>query len=159
MPSRLSAIGSFLALQKWRATHVNSLPGGWIAYAEMPENQPDITAEEDLVDFEAEVSLNPDRMIRITAKVPVSSDTVGDRVGINIKEGASLLGGDQADVDVADRQYTLTAHALIDGPSAGLHTYKVSVVLGAGSSGPATAHANAGGPSFFLVEDIGPAST
>lgn len=140
------------------ATDFNSIPGGWLGYVSTTTNQTGITTEVDLTSLSVTVTVPGERMLEITAKVPVSSATANDRVGLRILEGATPYGAVATTATSVNLPYTLTAVAIIDNPSAGSHTYKLAAGLGGGSTGPMRTDHAGGGISLLVVKDIGPAT-
>lgn len=146
------------ALGIYQKTDHDTMPKGAFGFISTTTDQTGITTETDLTGITLTVDVPANRMLKVTAKIPISSATASDRVGINIKEGATVLGTDNTTTTTANLAYTLTAVAIINGPTAGSHTYKVSAAIGGGGSGTGpikTNHANSG-VSFLLVEDVGP---
>lgn len=150
---------SATAAAKYNATDHDKMPKGWLGHIEVTTNQTGITTEVDLTNLTLTVTVPANRMLEITAKVPVSSATADDRVGINIKEGSTVLGTDQTTASQVNLPYTLTAIAIVDGASAGSHTYKVSAGLGGGATGPMRTDHASNGKSVLVVKDIGPSSS
>lgn len=134
----------------------NSIPGGACGFISTTTNQTGITTEVDLTTLTLTLTVPASRRLKITAKVPVSSATADDRVGMSIKEGSTVLGSDQTTAAAVNLPYSLLSVAIVD-PSAGSHTYKVTAGLGGGATGPMRTDHASNGMSFLLIEDIGPA--
>lgn len=161
MPSRIPEVGGYVSLEVFDEEDANNLPAGWVGMIDPPvtTNQTGITTETDLTGLAETVTLKADRVYLLIASVPLSSATAGDRVGVNIKEGSTVLGSGQTTTEQTNVPYMITATALLVSPSAGVHTYKLTASLGGGSTGPIrTDHAN-GGKSLWALLEIGPAPT
>lgn len=161
MPSRTPFTA--VALAKYNATDHAKMPKGWLGYEDATANTGSVNAETDLAGLSVAVDLPASRMIRIVGYVPrISSDTAGDMAVLRIKEGATQL--QEARIDVGQKVGGANggaigkAEVIIDGPSAGSHTYKLTGALAAGT-GDLSFRASSSAPSFILVEDLGPASS
>lgn len=125
-----------------------------LAYAEVSANQGSITAETDLTGLTVNVVVPAGRRIKITGRVFVESSVPGDTVALYIKEGATYInlaqqtGGWNFATD-------MRVEAVIS-PTAGAHTYKLTLQRSVGS-GTLTMDVAAPGAyprAFILVEDI-----
>lgn len=145
----------------------NSLPGGWLAYVEKTSNQSfqDQSSggtETDVSGLSATVTVNTNRRIRITGSATVQLD---DPTGImlaygRIMEGASPL-GHWCKVGLANASLTDDAEVKAEGsvvltPSAGAHTYKLTMLASGGTD--LIIAASATDAAWMLIEDVGPAS-
>lgn len=136
------------------AANLKRLPGGWIGYVEVTANQTGITTEVDLTGLSVTVTVNSSRRIGISTRVAYQASAAAAAVTVNIKEGATYLTFGQAAAGTsAAFAETLSAMVVLT-PTAGSHTYKLS--MSGGSS--TTMVASATLPAFILVEDLGPAS-
>jgi hypothetical protein len=133
--------------------------GGVLGYSEVVVTQAGITAAAGIVDLtnlSVTVTVGTGRRIRVSGKTMASGTDVSTRFIIFIQEGASFLqriwDGAVNIANVSKNAYG----AVILTPSAGSHTYKLSVdnITGPGTVGT---EAGVGLPSYILVEDIGAA--
>lgn len=166
MASRTAYAGTAADGDVYTAANHTKMPGGWIGYANVTASQTGIGAEADLTGLTVTVTVGSNRLIRISALVNIEVDTSGtgneDVALLSIKEGVTYLAGARFAVgaesnDVVDYQSCLTPSVLVVAPSAGSHTYKLSLAL---ASGTATLRTNASAtlPAFIMVEDLGPSS-
>lgn len=155
MPTREGFVA--VALATYSATEHAEMPKGWIGHAETTTDQGSITTGTDLTTLSLAVTVTAGRLIKIAAFAPILSTVAGDRAVLSIQEGSTVL--QQAIVEL-DSTLAQTAHAVtVLSPSAGSHTYKVSLARGGGSSGTlSTSHASGARQSLLLVEDLGPSS-
>lgn len=137
------------------SARISSIPGGCLGWVEVTTNQTGITTATDLSGLSLAITAATARLLKITAKVPVSSATADDRVGISIKEGSTVLSGDQTTLAQVSLPYTLLAVAVVEF-TAGSHTYKVSLGISGGATGPIRTDHVSNGRSLLLVEDMGP---
>lgn len=128
-------------------------PSSMLGYAEVLSGQTGITTEADLTNLFVTITVPVGRRIRITGNVGLYSDVANDTGIIYLKEGASYLQFSRHTIDVAGRSSTVPPVTAVISPSAGTHTYKLSLAREAGS-GTLQMVAGATSPSFILVEDI-----
>jgi len=131
-----------------------SVPVGLLAQAQVTANQGTFTTETDITGLTVNVVVSAGRTLRVRAMTYPNAATLDGRITVYIKEGANYL---------QERSYfarsTGTAPGCVDveailSPSAGSHTYKVSMNPNSGVS--TTNYASAGYPSIITVEDITP---
>jgi hypothetical protein len=138
------------------ATHTHgTLPLGKLGYAEITGNQGSITTEVALTGLTKTVTVGSGRSVRITASVNVAPSDTTTGAKLRIKEGTTTLrqlGMPRQDAAVVD---TIEGSIVVD-PSAGDHTYHLTLEADRSGGGSLTAYGNPG-PSFILVEDIGAA--
>jgi hypothetical protein len=133
------------------------LPRGELAYAQVTSVQGSITSEADLTGLSVTVSVGEGRRIKITGSCIARSTATGDRVDFRIKEGTTELKPDTRELGTANDAGRSGLHAeVVLSPSAGSHTYKLTLARGDGT-GTVSMVAAATAPAFILVEDIGPA--
>lgn len=122
-----------------------------IGYAEVTANQAGITTETDLTGLAVTVVVPAGgRRMKITACVRVNVNTAGAETVVRIKEGATYMNAGQLTCGSSARGYRLFAMD-ISTPTAGTHTYKLSLSVNTGTvlSEAANEH-----ESFILVEMI-----
>lgn len=128
--------------------------GGALGYAQVVANQTGIgTVEVDLTSLTVTVTVGSGRRVKITGKVDLATTTgTGAQTELRIKEGATQLqrGKIESPTNTSESQ---EAFAILT-PSAGVHTYKLSLITG---NGTVTMVATSELPAFILVEDIGAA--
>lgn len=141
------------------SAYANSVPGGWLGYAKLGAAQAGITTEVDLTGLSLTVTVNANRLLKLTANMTVSiSGGTGSRVSVYIKEGVTYLGvAEVVLVSASSWGAQLEVMALVVAPSAGAHTYKCSLARNGDTTAGTYIESAAQGP-VFLVEDIGPSS-
>lgn len=127
--------------------------GGTLGYGQVVASQASITTEVDLTGLAATVTVGTGRRIRVSAHIMTGS-TGADKVRLRIKEGATVL--QTADVRVLANDSNTLSSSVVLTPSAGAHTYKLSLGREIGT-GTLTMYANPTFPAYILVEDIGAA--
>ena len=129
------------------------MPGGVLGYAQVTANQTGITTVVDLTGLTVTVTVGSGRRIQITAIALFQDGTIDTQVIMSIQEGATVL--QQAAIE-RGRCGLLTRRStpwsVILTPTAGVHTYKLTAQVPAGTV-QMTAAATT--PAFILVEDIG----
>lgn len=128
------------------------LEGG---YAQVTAAQAGITSITDLTSLTVTVTVATARRIRITMDAEVSRTVVDGSSVLSIRESSTTLHEATVSPNVANESAAVH-RALILAPSAGSHTYKLSLarVTGTGTTGLAAASTK---PASITVEDIGPA--
>jgi hypothetical protein len=119
-------------------------------------NQSGITTVTDLTNLSVSVTVPyAGHRIKITAETEVQSTIANDTARLQIQEGATVLQISDLTNPAANVTGKMIAHAIIV-PTAGAHTYKLTLqrVLGTGSL--TNNNGVAGLVSFILVEDLGP---
>lgn len=130
--------------------------GGTLGYAEVVANQTGIGAPADLTGLTVTVTVAAGRRIRISGATVAGIDTAVDQVSLRIKEGATQLAEAPNTLTTAGRGYRYDV-STVETPSAGAHTYKLTLGRDTGASTAITSYANSTTPAFLLVEDIGAA--
>ena len=133
-----------------------TFPYGVLGYSETILAQGPITSITDLVGCSVEVTVAAGRRIKITGQGSVYGTVANDHFVGKIKEGSTDIGyWYNFTVPVAGRDFKQHNAAIIS-PSAGVHTYKLTMerTIGSGSANMTPSNPN---PIFILVEDIGPA--
>jgi hypothetical protein len=136
--------------------NLTATPRGVLGYAEVTASQGTFGAETDITGLSVTITAGTARRIKVTAQAGVNTNggAVDDVAGLNVKEGATLLTYQRVG-RVGATTLGIGAQVILT-PTAGSHTYKVSMVREAGSGG-LTMVAGTVAPAFILVEDLGPA--
>jgi len=159
MPTRTPWSPSAVVGEVVSAADVKTIPGGWTGYVEVTANQTVSTGTEtDATGLSiGPITVPANRRLRLTAHA-ILSRTVADGVSIGrIKEGSTELGRFSQHAPSAATEFDCAEGSAIITPSAGAHTYKVTIHRFSGT-GNVVINAAAGSPAWFMVEDIGPAS-
>lgn len=122
-------------------------------YAQVTANQGSITTETDLTSLTVTVTVNSGERIKITGHVRVASTSASDVPELHIKESTTVLALDRSAFTTASSLVTIHGEVILT-PSAGSHTYKLSMLRDSGS-GTLTMSAGATFPAYILVEGIG----
>lgn len=146
-----SSSSTFVSGGSPTAAQVNGWAQGTIGYAQATSNQGSITTGVDLTSLSVPVTLVAGRRIRITGSTYPSSTVTSDRVTMTINEGGTQL---QEGSIVPTSSAIHIERSVVLTPSAGSHTYKLTMARSVGS-GTVTSNASATFPAFILVEDIG----
>lgn len=129
---------------------------GSLGYARRTSNQSPIgTAKVDLTSLTATVTVGTGRLIRVTGYINMIYNTSGQGGNLYIQEGATQLAMAGSYAAGALIPVAIMVQALIPSPTAGAHTYKLS--LASFNSFGVELRAAADNPAFILVEDIGAA--
>lgn len=131
----------------------SKMPAGTLANPSTTTAQGSITTLTDLTSLSATVTVGAGRRIKITGKVKAVSSVTTDGIDLRIREGSTDLDICDGVGNATDSQVDLKAMAIVT-PSAGAHTYKLSLERRAGT-GTVTTSAAAATPCFLLIEDIG----
>ncbi len=125
---------------------------GSLGYAALAADQTPVVAEADLTGVTVTTpAIVGARRLRITAQCRVHSSVGEDEPYLAIKEGATVLGSYYTTVVGVMRSEILFGQLIVL-PTAGAHTYKLSLTRNQGT-GDLTAIA--AGHTYILVEDIG----
>lgn len=131
----------------WKSPH----PWGTLGFAQVTTTQSGITTVTDLTGLTTTVTVGTGRRIRITGFIRWQQATSTSNPVIQIQEGATILADAVFVQAAAGWQGNFTAEVVLT-PSAGSHTYKLTLQTNAGS---VSSFAAATEPAFILVEDIG----
>ncbi len=147
-----TALSEGVATTFARSDHVHTGPLGSMGYAQVTANQGGITAETDLTSLAVTFTAVAGRRYRITGKVDLSSTIANDQGILYLKDGATYFNYANVALPYVSNRMTVVAQAVTT-LSAGPHT----LILRAAriGTGTATMNADANGPCFILVEDIG----
>jgi hypothetical protein len=134
---------------------------GTLGYAEVTADQAftDSGGLTDITSLSAAVTVAASRRIKVTGQITASvlgEANPADEANLYIREGSTTLqiGG----VSLASTSVGQVVHVeVILTPSAGSHTYKLSLDMSGQSTDAGRVEASATQPSFILVEDIGAA--
>jgi len=127
-------------------------PGSTLAHAPVTVQQGPFTADTDLTGFSATVTVPAGRRIRVSVQATLSGTVAGDEVRLNLKEGASLLNLGQLVIGTGGKSQVVEFDTILS-PTAGTHTYKVSLQRFTGT-GTVTLIADPAVVAFLLIEDI-----
>lgn len=132
--------------------------GGTLGYVERTSGQTGITANADLTGLSVAVTVGTGRRVKITGSIGVGVSNTDTTARLLIQESTTVLQRRDTKPDVTDGTSNLIelSAMTVETPSAGAHTYKLTLerVAGTGNvqTGAASTH-----PCFLLVEDIGAA--
>lgn len=128
-------------------------PQGAIGYGTDTSSRTGFTAEADLNNCSDTVSVGPSRRLRITGHALITANSSAGFIG-KIKEGTTVLGRFGQD-NALNTSRVFEGSCVVESPSAGSHTYKLTVARTAGAG---TVDANNDlDAAWILIEDIGPA--
>lgn len=138
------------------ASNLNTLAKGWLGFATVTSNQSGIgTSETDLTGLTVTVTVPADRLIKISAQTQLDPDAALSAI-VFFKEDTTQLGRAGRAQLPSGEVTTFSGFTLIDGPSAGSHTYKLTANT---STSTMSLNASSTVPAWILVEDVGPASS
>lgn len=162
MANRTAGPGTHTAGQTLTATHMNSLPGGWIGLAEITADTSTFTGTlTDIAGLSQAVTVNTSRKIKITFDAWTETSVNDSVVDYFIREGSTTLKVYRSpQYGTGAAQMHLHVSVTLN-PSSGAHTYKISGqrVTGTGTQKiVAAASGTSPGPAQLLIEDIGPSS-
>lgn len=131
------------------------LAASTLGYAQVTANQTGIgTTVTDLTGLSVTVTVTASRRIRVTGYIPVQQQTNGRLVTAYVREGSTTLNDYLLAIDGTASLFGTIPAAVVLTPSAGSHTYKLSLAT---SGDTVNMIAASGRPAFILVEDIGAA--
>lgn len=131
-----------------------SVPVGSLGQAFLTASQGSITTEVDLTGLSVNVSVAAGRTIKITGFVPAVSSTVStDLARLCIREGATLMQLQNSGMGATFGDGLQVEW--VGSPSAGSHTYKLTMQRLSGT-GTLTTAGDPTFPAFIMVEDITP---
>ena len=126
-------------------------PSAQLGYAEVTSSQTGISAETDLTGLAVTVTVPAGRRIRITGQIQAQSATTSGTVLLRLKEGATVLQTSQENYNTIGGNGKYLDISSVISPSAGTHTYKLSLQ---GTAGTIDSTPGATNPAFILVEDV-----
>jgi hypothetical protein len=139
------------------AARLDTLPRGWVGYAEVTANQSGIAADTNLTGLSSAPVVQAGRRLEVVGQ-GVISVTVANTIAVGwIKQDGVKVGKWGQFSPDATTEFELFYGAAILTPSAGVHTYALSLER-AGGTGTITLNADATGKAFIMVRDLGPAS-
>lgn len=124
-----------------------------LAYSEVTTTQSGISTVADLTGLAATISVPSARRIKITGKIAANGTVASSTAALSIKEGATILQNVQIQNSTTAGNGTTLEGEVIITPSAGTHTYKLTLELSAGT-GTVGMAAGATFPAFILIEDV-----
>lgn len=144
---------AFTSLVRWKVGG----PVGGLDYAEVTSNQTvaNNDGETDLTGLTVTVDVAASRRIRVSAQGGLQGTDASDTHVGRFKESTTTLGR-WANATLATGDSVVASGAVVLTPSAGSHTYKLSLDDGDGSGG-VVLQASATNPAYILCEDLGPA--
>lgn len=154
MPVRTGYVATQSAGDVLTSANFTKLPGGWIGYANVTANQTGITAITDLTNLTVTVTVGTNRLIQITGFGSISTTANDNNGSLYVRESSTQLARSQQWLDNTLVPTGTYVACLLNAPSAGAHTYKLSLEATA-SAGLEAASTR---PAFILVEDLGPSS-
>lgn len=112
------------------------------SYAQTTTSQGSITGTEtDLTSLSATITVPAGARVKITYALWVSTTVANDLARVFVKEGATYFGFNVQRLNAATAGFSMTGSIVIEGASAGAHTYKLSLLR---QSGTGTLTSNAG---------------
>jgi hypothetical protein len=123
-----------------------------LAYAEVIADQTSISSIVDLTNLSVTVTVPAGRRLRITGHAQIGNDATAGMAYGQIKEGSTALGRWAFDRLEAS-SWTISNGSIIVSPSAGTHTYKLTLEKW-GGAGSIYLDAQTEFPAYILVEDI-----
>lgn len=116
----------------------------------------------DLTGCSVTATLAADRLYTVRGFVPrFASDTADDAIWLYIREGSTVIQSKFADMssrtDGSSGGNGVDIETVPFTPTAGSHTYKLSVVRATGGSGVITTDLSSAAPAFIYIRDEGPA--
>lgn len=134
------------------------LPGGYDQLTTTSATTVAVGTPTDIVELAITVNVPAGRRIKLSALVHCRSSVANDRALLYIREGSTTLGFAQGPtMTVASSAYAIFDATIIE-PSAGSHTYVVSIARLAGTGTISTSGATTG-PAYIMAEDISAAGT
>lgn len=156
MATRTSSIGTFNNGDILSEAHLDALPAGWLGWIERTSDQGSITSEVDVSGVTLAVTLNASRRIKISAFGQHAATNTDSVAQLTIKEGSTVIAYDRSPTTFTSLSYNNAMNPWkIITPSAGAHTYKLTVQRLVGT-GTVTLVADTDRPVTLLVEDLGP---
>src|SRR5690554_6485754 len=146
----------FVAGEIVTANKMNEIPKGVLGYAQVTSGQSGITSMTDLTGLSVTVNIPAGRIIRITGHALIGVSNTRSVAAGWIREGSSTLGrfGAVDNQALAAQAFALGyGAAILSSPSAGQHTYKLSLEVTSGT-GSASITASSTSPAYILVEDL-----
>lgn len=126
---------------------------GTLGFASTTTSQTGISTETDLTNLILTVTVGAGRRLRLWTGMRLAASAADAGAHLRLKEGATQLGESLRTISIQGRAESLHAGAIIS-PSAGAHTYKVSLARFAGT-GTVYTDVGVGYPAWLLAEDIG----
>jgi hypothetical protein len=137
------------------AVQARIVAAGLLGYAEVTANQTTISTETDLTNLTVTVEVAASRRIEVSTKINSQPSTNDNAAVLRIKESTTNLQLISLVLGRTNASETLAGSVILT-PSAGSHTYKLSLQMAVGT-GTVDLIASSTNPAFILVKDIGPA--
>ncbi len=155
MTTRVALPGTSTNTTVWTEADINTLPGGWLGYVEVTSTQSGISSITDLTSLTLTVTVNASRRIRVTGHITCLQNTGTASVKGRIRESSTTLQMFMDDTLTSGERRTKEGSVVLT-PTAGSHTYKLSLETSSNTIDMVAAAADPG-PAFLLIDDIGPA--
>lgn len=133
-----------------------ALPKGVLGYSTATVDQTGISTETDLTGLSKAVTVGTGRLVVIEVQVNAARTVADGYTVVRIKEGTTVIQEAFVTPGLAGVAQTFGFSCAPLTPTAGAHTYKVSLARGSGT-GTINSNASATALAFILVEDIGKA--
>jgi len=153
MATRTGFPGTTSAGDVLHSSDITKLPGGWIGYLEKTTNQTGISSITDISGLSLTVTVGTNRTILITGHFGAFDVSANCFVKGYIRESSTTLGVFVDDNLLAGQRGSGEGSVWLQ-PTAGSHTYKLSLSASAGTV-DLDCTANDPGSSFILVQDLG----
>lgn len=157
MANRVTPSGNQVPYTSAPVAFANGISGGWIGHAAKTATQSPITTEVTLTSMTQAVTVNPGRRLLIMFTGSVQMTAADGAAVYRIKEDGNAVGDPYAvpapQVAGGSSECGVTIFR-VTAPSAGVHTYTVTLARSAGSGSLAETSTSA----TLLILDIGPAS-
>lgn len=166
MPNRTAYAGTAADGDVYTAANHARMPGGWIGY-ELKTADQDVNSGSDVEVLSRAVTVGPNRLIRVAFFAPavrlfnLAGGAATLVAFVKIKaDGVQIARGElrgPTTSTAADALVVPVAIAVLATPTAGAHTYSVSISTTAADK-RASVLAGTSAPATLLVEDLGPSS-
>jgi hypothetical protein len=131
-------------------SHYSRLATRKLGYASATSNQTGITTLVDLTSLTVTVTVPESATIKITGYLGVQNNGTTGRTTVYIRESSTELQNYSVQNALASTSAAINVQA-VTSPTAGSHTYKLSMEASAGTSNTV---ANSNAPAYILVENI-----
>lgn len=146
----------FVADEVVTAAKMNLLPKGLLAApSSITSNSSAFTTEADITGLSVTVTLTAARAIKIVFDFGLQSSVTGDNIAIRIKESTTVLKRGDYRIVASASVESHNLEAIVQSPSTGSHTYKISAQRLTGSGSCLVVGTADGRHSSIWVEDIG----
>jgi hypothetical protein len=137
---------------------IDQSPVGEVAYAQItvPSTGTTSATPVNVTGLSITYTLDVGRKYKLTAWLQPNSTVQGDRIGVLILSGGATQEVGTFNIDTGTATATVLSKR-INAPTSGLKTFQVQIYRPAGT-GTVNIAAGTNGPSYIMLEDIGPAS-